>query len=121
MRTTVAPASRRHRKKWLKQAKGFWGDRRGHNRQGKNAVMKALFYSTEHRKLKKREFRSLWITRLSVAAKMCGISYSKMICGLKRAGCEIDRKTLSEFAVHDMASFKTFVDVAKNALSAPRS
>lgn len=115
VRVSGAPASRRRRKRLLKRAKGFYGDRKNHVRQSSNAVMSALAFSTRHRKLKKRDFRSLWITRVSVAAKMQGISYSKLINGLKKAGCEINRKMLAEMAIHDPAGFKAVADVAKTA------
>lgn len=118
VRVTCAPASRRSRKRMLKRAKGFYGDRKNHVRQSSNAVMSAMAFHTEHRKLKKREFRSLWIARLSVAAKINGISYSKLIYGLKKAGCDINRKILAEMAIHDPASFKAVAEVAKQAQAA---
>jgi len=118
VRVTCAPASRRRRKRMFKQAKGFWGDRKNHHRQTKNAVMSALAFSYRHRKQKKRDFRSLWITRVSVAAKSNGISYSKFICGLKIAGCDLNRKMLAELAIHDPQAFKVIADTAKQALAA---
>ncbi|MFZ0566108.1 MAG: 50S ribosomal protein L20 [Chlamydiales bacterium] len=117
VRVTCARASRRRRKRVLKQAKGFWGDRKNHIRQSTNAVMKALAYNYHHRKMKKRDFRSLWISRIGIAAKANGISYSKLIAGLKRAECDLNRKMLSEMAIHDFAGFKTVVDTAKQALA----
>lgn len=117
VRATSAPASRRSRKRVLKQAKGFWGDRKNHIRQAKNAVMSAMAFHTAHRKLKKGEFRSLWITRVGVGAKVHGLSYSKLICGLKRAGCELNRKMLSEMAIHDPEGFRQVADMAKKALA----
>jgi len=117
VRVTCAPASRRSRKRLFKRAKGFWGDRKNHLRQTSNAVMSALSFNYKHRKLKKRDFRSLWITRLGVAAKCNGISYSKLIFGLKKIGCELNRKMLSEMAIHDPASFKILAEQAKQALS----
>ncbi|NGX55267.1 MAG: 50S ribosomal protein L20 [Chlamydiae bacterium] len=116
-RVTCAPASRRRRKRILKRAKGFFGDRKGHIRQSSNAVMSALANNYKHRKLRKRDFRSLWITRMGVAAKLHGISYSKLIFGLKNAGCEINRKMLSELAIHDPDSFKNVAETAKQALA----
>lgn len=115
VRVTCASASRSRRKKWLKRAKGFWGDRKGHIRNTKNAVMKALAYNTAHRKQKKRDFRSLWITRVNVAARLNGISYGKLIHGLKIAGLGINRKMLAELAIHDPVGFTSIVDVAKKA------
>lgn len=117
VRNTSAPASRRRRKRILKRAKGFWGDRKNHIRQSSNAVMSAMAFSYRHRKLKKRDFRSLWITRIGVGAKINGLSYSKMINGLKKAGCELNRKMLSEMAIHDPESFKAVAQEAKNALA----
>lgn len=115
VRVTCAPSSRRRRKKILKRAKGFWGDRKNHIRQSSNAVMSAMAFSYRHRKLKKRDFRTLWITRLGVGAKINGISYSKLICGLKKANCDLNRKMLSEMAIHDPEGFKAVADVAKQA------
>jgi large subunit ribosomal protein L20 len=117
VRATCGPASRRRRKKILKRAKGFWGDRKNHIRQSANAVMSALAFSYRHRKQKKGEFRSLWITRIGVGAKINGLSYSKMVCGLKKAGCDLNRKMLSEMAIHDPQSFKSLAEMAKKALA----
>ncbi|MCH9626988.1 MAG: 50S ribosomal protein L20 [Chlamydiales bacterium] len=116
VRATSAPASRRRRKRLLKRAKGFWGDRKNHVRQSTNAVMSAMAFNYRHRKLKKRDFRRLWITRVGVGAKINGLSYSKLINGLKKAGCELNRKMLSEMAIHDPAGFKAVAEMAKNAL-----
>ncbi|MCP5470004.1 MAG: 50S ribosomal protein L20 [Chlamydiales bacterium] len=115
-RVTCAPASRKRRKRLLKRAKGFFGDRKNHTRQTSNAVMSALAFNTRHRKLKKRDFRSLWITRIGVGAKLGGISYSKLINGLKRANCDLNRKMLSEMAIHDPEGFQAVVECAKKAL-----
>lgn len=116
VRATNAPASRKRRKRLLKRAKGFWGDRKNHIRQSSNAVMSAMAFSYQHRKLKKREFRCLWITRVGVGAKMNGLSYSKLMNGLKKAGCDINRKMLSEMAIHDPEGFKAVAQIAKTAL-----
>lgn len=117
VRVTNAVASHRRKKRLFKLAKGFVGDRKNHLRLTSDAVLKALAYNYRHRKLKKREFRSLWITRLSAAAKINGISYSKFIYGLKKAGCELNRKVLAEIAIHDPASFTAIVSHAKEALA----
>jgi len=117
VRATSAPASRRRRKRLLKRAKGFWGDRKNHVRQSSNAVMSAMAFNYRHRKLKKTDFRKLWITRVGVGAKINGLSYSKFMHGLKKAGCDLNRKMLSEMAIHDPASFKAVADMAKNALA----
>jgi large subunit ribosomal protein L20 len=116
VRATCAPASRRRRKRVLRQAKGYWGDRKNHIRQSANAVMSALSFNYRHRKQKKSEFRSLWITRIGIGAKINGISYSKLVCGLKKAGCDLNRKMLAELLVHDPQAFKSVVDMAKQAL-----
>ncbi|MFN0065147.1 MAG: 50S ribosomal protein L20 [Chlamydiales bacterium] len=116
-RVTCAPASRRRRKRLLKRAKGFYGDRKNHVRQTNNAVMSAMAFNYKHRKLKKRDFRSLWITRIGVAAKINGISYSKLINGLKLAQCDLNRKMLSEMAIHDPKGFTEVVQSAKKALA----
>lgn len=115
VRVTCAPASRGSRKRLLKRAKGFYGDRKNHIRQSANAVMSALSFHYRHRKLKKRDFRSLWITRVGVAAKINGISYSKLIFGLKKAGCDMNRKMLAEMAINDPAAFAQIAAVAKKA------
>lgn len=117
VRATCAPASRSRRKRLLKKAKGFWGDRKNHLRQATNAVMSALAFQYRHRKQKKSDFRSLWITRVGVGAKINGISYSKFICGLKKAGCDLNRKMLAEMAIHDPESFKALAETAKKALA----
>lgn len=115
-RVTCAPASRKRRKRLLKRARGFFGDRKNHIRQSSNAVMSAMSFNTRHRKLKKRDFRSLWITRIGVGAKLNGISYSKLIQGLKKMNCDLNRKMLSEMAIHDPAGFQVVVERAKKAL-----
>ena len=117
VRITNAVASRRRRKRLLKRAKGFFGDRKNHFRLAKDAVMKALAFSTEHRHHKKRNFRRLWITRIGVAAKINGISYSKMMNGLSKAKCMLNRKMLAEMAISDPASFAAVADQAKKSLA----
>lgn len=117
VRATNAVASHRRKKRLFKLAKGFVGDRKNHLRLTSDAVMRALAYNYRHRKLRKREFRSLWIARISAAAKINGISYSKFIFGLKQARCELDRKILSEMAIHDPQGFAAVVGQAKAALA----
>ncbi len=117
VRVTNAVASHRRKKRLFKLAKGFFGDRKNHLRLTSDAVLRALAYNYRHRKIKKREFRSLWITRISAAAKINGISYSKFIHGLLRAGCELNRKILAEIAIHDPVSFSVIVSRAKEALA----
>ncbi|MEM8727749.1 MAG: 50S ribosomal protein L20 [Chlamydiota bacterium] len=110
-------ASRRRRKKLLKRAKGFGGDRKNHVKLTADAVMKAMAFNTMHRKKKKRDFRRLWITRIGVAAKARGISYSRFIDGLTKAGCRINRKMLSDMAIRDPESFGVVAETAKQALA----
>ena len=116
VRVTNAVASHRRKKRVFKQAKGFWGDRKNHLRLTQDAVMRAMAMNYRHRKLRKRDFRSLWITRLSVATKMNGISYSAFIYGLKKAGSLLDRKVLSEMAIRDPKGFSGVVEQIKKVL-----
>lgn len=116
VRVTNAVASHRRKKRLLKQAKGFVGDRKNHLRLTSDAVLQAMAYNYRHRKEKKREFRSLWIMRIGAAAKINGISYSKFINGLKKAKCELDRKVLAEMAIHDPSGFAAVAGDAKKAL-----
>jgi large subunit ribosomal protein L20 len=117
VRATNAVASHRRKKRMQKLAKGFVGDRKNHLGMTSEAVMRALAYNYRHRKLRKREFRSLWIARISAAAKIHGISYSKFIHGLIKAKCELDRKVLSELAIHDPKGFAAIVGCAKASLA----
>lgn len=117
VRVTNSVASHRRKKRLFKRAKGFVGDRKNHLRLTSDCVVRALSYNYDHRKLKKRDFRSLWIMRISAAAKINGISYSKFIFGLKQARCEIDRKILADMAVTDPSSFAAVVSHAKQALA----
>ncbi len=109
---TGVTAHRRH-KKILKLAKGYRGARSKQFKKANESVMKAGQYAYRDRKVKKREFRRLWITRINAAARLNGISYSKLICGLTKAGVEIDRKMMAELAVSDAAAFTKLVEVAK--------
>ena len=115
MRATNAPASRERRRRRLELAKGFYGARSKLFRTATEAVDRAMRLSTAHRKLKKRDFRRLWIARVNAAARQEGISYSKLIAGLTKAGVALNRKMLSEIAIQDPAGFKTIVEIAKNA------
>ncbi|MBR6352015.1 MAG: 50S ribosomal protein L20 [Firmicutes bacterium] len=109
-------AHKRH-KKILKQAKGFYGSRHKIFTAANPAVMRALRSAQMGRKLRKREFRKLWITRINAAARMNDISYSRLMDGLKKAGVDVNRKMLSEMAIHDPAGFTKMVEVAKAALA----
>ena len=108
-------AKRRHNK-ILKLAKGFYGSRHKIFSAANPAVMRSLRSAQMGRKLKKREYRKLWITRINAAARLNGISYSQLMNGLKKAGVEVNRKMLSEMAIRDAAGFTQIVDVAKEAL-----
>ena len=115
MRVTNAPASRERRRRRLAKAKGFYGARSKLFRTATEAVDRAMRLSTIHRKLKKRDYRQLWIARVNAASRAEGTSYSKLIAGLIKAGVTLNRKMLSEIAIHDPEGFKTLVDIAKNA------
>ena len=115
MRVTNAPASRERRRRRLALAKGFYGARSKLFRTATEAVDRAMRLSTEHRKLKKRDFRQLWIARISAATRLQGLSYSKFMAGLIKAGVVLNRKSLSEIAIRDPEGFKAIVDIAKNA------
>lgn len=107
-------AHARH-KKILKLAKGYRGARHTQFRKANELVMKALYYARRDRRSKKREFRKLWIVRINAAARQNGLTYSKLIAGLTRAGIEVNRKTLSELAISDPAGFTQICEAAKNA------
>lgn len=109
-------AHRRH-KKILKQAKGYYGARSRVYRVAKQAVIKAGQYAYTGRRLKKRDYRALWIQRINAAARTYELSYSRLISGLKKAGIEIDRKALADLAVHDIEAFGAIAQQAKAALA----
>ena len=115
MRATNAPASRQRRRRRLELAKGFRGSRSKLFRIATEAVDRAMRMSTVHRKLRKRDFRRLWIARINAAARAEGITYSKLMAGLAKAGVALNRKALSEIAINDPAGFKAIVEKAKNA------
>lgn len=110
--------TRARHKKVLKLAKGYFGAKSKLYRIANQAVMKSLVYAYRDRRHKKREFRKLWITRINAAARANGISYSKLINGLKLSGIEINRKMLSELAINDAAAFTKLVETAKERLNA---
>ena len=107
-----------HRKKILKQAKGYWGRRHSNFKTAKDAVTKALHYAYQDRKDRKGNFRRLWIIRINAACREEGISYSRFIAGLAKAGITIDRKALAWLAVEDAEAFKAVLVKAKTALGA---
>ncbi len=115
-RVKGAMMTRKRRNKILGMAKGYWGSKSRHFKMANQAVMKSLRYAYIGRKQRKRDFRKLWITRISAAAKMNGMNYSTFMHGLKLAGIEMNRKMLSETAIHDPAAFTALVEKAKAAL-----
>ena len=112
-----ALATRKRRKKTLKLAKGYFGAKSKLFKTAKEAVMKSGNYAYIGRRLKKRDFRRLWITRISAAAKLNGMNYSTFMNGLNKAGAQINRKMLADIAVNDAAGFTKLADAAKKALS----
>ncbi len=109
--------ARRRRKKVIAQAKGHRAGRHTLFKQANESVMHALQYAYDHRRERKRDFRRLWITRISAAARLNDISYSKLMSGLKRAQVEIDRKVLADVAVRDARAFAALAETAKTALT----
>ncbi len=115
-RVKGAMMTRKRRNKVLKAAKGYWGSKSKHFKMAKQAVMKSGNYAYIGRKQKKREFRALWIARISAQAKVNGFNYSKLMNGLKKAGIDLNRKMLAEIAVADKEAFAELVEKAKAAL-----
>ena len=116
-RVKRAMMTRKRRNKILKMAKGYWGSKSKHYKMANQAMMKSLTYAYIGRRLKKRDFRCLWITRISAACKANGMNYSTFMHGLKLADIQIDRKMLSELAVNDKAAFAQLVELAKGKLA----
>lgn len=116
-RVKGAMMTRKRRNKTLKLAKGYWGAKSKHFKMAKQAVMKSGQYAYIGRKQKKRDFRSLWITRISAAAKINGMNYSTFMNGVKKAGVTLNRKMLAEIAVNDAAGFAAIAEKAKAALN----
>lgn len=114
-RVKGALMTRKRRNKIMKLAKGYWGDKSKHFRIANEAVMKSLSYAYTGRRLKKRDFRQLWITRISAACKLNGMNYSTFMHGLKTVGVTINRKMLAEMAVNDAAAFTQLAEMAKKA------
>ena len=115
-RVKGAIMTRKRRNKVLKLAKGYWGAKSKHFKMAKQAVMKSGNYAFAGRKQKKRDFRALWITRISAQAKVCGMNYSTFMHGLKLAGITLNRKMLAEIAVSDKEAFAALCEQAKAAL-----
>ena len=114
-RVKTARTTRARHKKILKRAKGYYGAKHYRFRNANQAVMKSLRYAYDGRKDKKSNFRKLWITRINAAARMNGLTYSKLIAGLKKANVTINRKMLAEIAVTDEKAFKEIAEIAKKA------
>ena len=114
-RVKGAMMTRKRRNKTLKLAKGYWGSKSKHFKMANQAVMKSLTYAYVGRRLKKRDFRQLWITRISAACKLNGMNYSRFMHGLKVANITINRKMLSEMAIHNPAAFTALCEIAKKA------
>ena len=114
-RVKGAMMTRKRRNSVLKAAKGYWGAKSKHFKMAKQAVLKSGNYAFAGRRMKKRDFRALWITRISAQAKVCGMNYSTLMHGLKKAGINLNRKMLSEIAINDAAGFKALVELATKA------
>ncbi len=117
MRVTNAASSRRRRRRVLKAAKGYYGGRSRLYRTATESVDRAKRQATVHRRAKKRDYRGLWIVRLSAAARLNGMTYGRLIEGLTKAGVALNRKMLSEIAIHDAAGFTSIVALAKTKLA----
>ena len=115
-RVKGAMMTRKRRNKVLKLAKSYWGSKSTHFKMAKQAVKKSGVYAYVGRKLKKRDFRQMWIARISAAVAPFGINYSRFMYGLKKSGIELNRKMLSELAINDKAAFASLVETAKKAL-----
>ena len=118
-RVKGAMMTRKHRSKILGLAKGYWGNKSRHYKMANEQLMKSGRYAYVGRKQKKRDFRQLWITRISAACKMNGMNYSTFMHGLKVAGIEINRKMLSELAISDPAAFTQLTEIAETAIHDP--
>jgi len=112
-RTKHSVATKRRKKKVLRQTKGFWGDRSKQFQQARRSLMHALVYAYRDRRNKKRSFRALWITRINAACRNAGITYARFISGLKKAKVNLDRKILADLAVKDKQAFKKLIEIAK--------
>jgi len=117
-RVKRAMITRKRRKKILKLAKGYWGSKSKHFKMANQAVMKSLRYAYVGRKLKKRDYRRLWIMRINAACKANGMNYSRFMHGLKLSGINLNRKMLSEMAIHEPDAFTQLIGTAKQAIGA---
>jgi len=116
MRTRKGAARQRAKRRLFKRVKGFRGGRGNMIRTVKETIVRANCYATRDRKVRKREFRALWITRINAATRQLGLRYNEFIAGLKKAQIELDRKTLAEMAVNDAVAFGKIVEIVKTAL-----
>ncbi len=112
-RAKGGPKTRRRRNRVLKQAEGYWGKRKSSFRSAQEAVDRALAYSYRDRRNRKRDFRNLWVVRINAAARLVGLSYSRLMGGLRKAGIAVDRKILADLAVRDAAAFNALAELAK--------
>lgn len=117
-RVKGGPVTRRRRKKVLKLARGYFGSKHRLFRTAKQQVMKSYMYAYRDRRQRKRDFRKLWITRINAAARNNGLSYSRLMYGLKQAGVDINRKMLADLAVNDQQAFSELANIAKQKLNA---
>lgn len=117
MRVKGGPVTRRRHKKIIKMTKGQWGTRGRLFRRSNEAMMKSYWYAYRDRRVRRRDFRRLWITRINAAARQNGLSYSRFMHGLKKADVDLNRKVLADIAVRDAAAFSAIADVAKKALA----
>ncbi len=117
MRVKGGTVTRRRHKKIIKMTKGQWGTRSTLFRRANEAMMKSYWYAYRDRRQRRRDYRRLWIARINAASRLNGLSYSKLIHGLKLAGVELDRKVLADLAVRDATAFTAVVDIAKQALA----
>jgi large subunit ribosomal protein L20 len=117
-RVKGAMMTRKRRKKILKLAKGYWGAKSTHYKMANQAVMKSLTYAYVGRKRKKRDYRQMWITRINAACKTNGMNYSRFMHGLKLSGIDMNRKMLSEMAIHEPEAFAALAEKAKVAIGA---
>jgi large subunit ribosomal protein L20 len=118
-RATNGAASQRRHKKLISTAKGYRGARHSLYRTVKQIRMKAMFYAYRDRRVRKREFRRLWIARINAASRAAGLPYNRLIEGLTKAGVKVDRKIMAELAVRDVSAFNKLVDIARDHQTAP--
>ncbi|AGR40910.1 50S ribosomal protein L20 [Spiroplasma taiwanense] len=119
-RVKFGKVTRARRKRWIKRAKGYYGTKKTNFKKAHEQVVRSMAYAFVGRKLKKRDFRKLWIIRINAAVRPLGLSYSKFMNGLKLAGIEINRKMLSELAIHEPKQFEALVETSKKSLDSKK-